>query len=74
VKNGLVTNLRDGLWFPGVWVSTEENCTCSIHKKKHIYKLKVKWIRKLSFLSLNIAVNENIYQQEKQLITTDSTT
>jgi hypothetical protein len=61
----VITSLEDGLWLPNA---------SPRHKKEHVYKLKVKWTRKLNLLSLIALVNKNIYQQGKQLITPNLTT
>jgi hypothetical protein len=39
-------------------------CTCPRHNKSQVYKINVKWVRKLRFLSLFEVVNGDIYHQE----------
>ena len=73
MEEGLRMSLRSGLRFSIPWVPTESVCTYPRHKKNQLYKVYVRWTRKLILLSLIAKLNKNIYRQENQLLTAEIT-
>jgi hypothetical protein len=66
VEKGLERDLGGSQRFPRGKSPCEEWCTCLRHKNKPIYVDNVRWTRKLIFLSLIAAINNNVYQKENK--------